>query len=148
MVRFRDFRADDLAMLELQHQQSLEMMGVADWGEMGAAAAARGPAWTGTLGERVIGCAGFAMLWPGRASAWCFLASRLPRAIWPALHRGVAARLAQVPALGVHRVECEVAHGFLAGHRWVRLLGFEHEGLMRAYGPDRRDFHRYAKVFT
>lgn len=148
MLSFREFRPDDLAALEIQHQQSLEMMGVADWGAMGVAAAERGPAWTGTIGGRPVGCAGFALMWPGRAAAWCLLACGIPRMAWPAVHRAVKSRMAQLPALGIHRVECEVAHGFLAGHRWVRMLGFDHEGVMRAYGPDGRDFHRYAKVFT
>jgi hypothetical protein len=50
--------------------------------------------------------------------------------------------------LGVHRVEASTAVGWLPGRRWLEMLGFECEGVMRAYGPDRRDFFRFARVLA
>ena len=31
--------------------------------------------------------------------------------------------------------------------RWIRLLGFENEGLMRAFGPDGADFRRFVRLY-
>lgn len=140
------FDPADLAGLVPQHAQALEAVGVADWRAMAACAASQGPAWTGRLGGRVIGCAGVALLWPGRAHAWCWLACDIPITAWPAIHRAVMRRLAQLPALGIRRLEAEAAFDFRAGNRWLRMLGFQDEGLARAFSPCGRDFVRYARI--
>jgi hypothetical protein len=35
---------------------------------------------------------------------------------------------------------------FEPGHRWARMLGFEQEGLMRAFGHDGSDMVMYSRV--
>lgn len=140
------FEPADLMELEPQHQQAMEFAAVGDWRPMIEFAASQGPAWTGRIGGRVIGCAGAALLWRGRAHAWSVLGENLPRAAWPALHKAVTRRLAQLPALGIWRLEAEHCAGFAAGRRWLELLGFEREGRARAFGPGAEDFERYARV--
>jgi RimJ/RimL family protein N-acetyltransferase len=44
------------------------------------------------------------------------------------------------------RIEATVDVGFKQGHRWIKMLGFELEGYMRAYRPDGADMLLYARV--
>ena len=117
-----------------------------DLRDMAVQAAAAGPAWTGRWDGRVIGCAGFALLWPGRAQAWCLLDIEVPRRAWLGIHRAVRERLAQAPSLGVWRIEADAAFGFTEASRWLDMLGFEREGIARRFGPDGSDFIRFARV--
>jgi hypothetical protein len=146
MIEVRAFEPGDLALLELQPQQQMEMGALPDWRSLGAMLHGAGPAWTALLGGRAIGCGGFCVHVGGRAEAWCFMADGIPRAAWVALHRAVLARIPQLAALKVHRVEASTALGWPPGKRWLEMLGFESEGVLRAYGPDRRDFLRFARV--
>jgi hypothetical protein len=146
MIEVRAFEPGDLALLELQPQQQQEMGALPDWRSLGAMLHGAGPAWTALLGGRAIGCGGFCVHVGGRAEAWCFMADGIPRAAWVALHRAVLSRIPQLAALKVHRVEASTALGWPPGKRWLEMLGFENEGVLRAYGPDRRDFLRFARV--
>ena len=146
MLDIRPFQPGDVDALELQHQQLAEFVTIADWRGMIREGARRGPAWTGWLDGRVIGVAGITLHWQGRAQAWCALAPGIPKPVWVGIHRAVATRLAQLRELGVVRLEAETMRGFLAGDRWLRMLGFEYEGTMRCYGPGGEDFGRYARV--
>ena len=140
MVEVRDFDMPDLVALDGPPMHDALRIATRD-------AANSGPAWTVTHGNRVIACAGFALVWNGRAVAWCLLARDIPRTCWVAMHRAVVKRMRELPELGVRRVEADVLFDFEAGERWVRLLGMEFEGVMRAYGPDGRAYSRFAKVF-
>ena len=44
------------------------------------------------------------------------------------------------------RIEATVASGFTPGCRWLEMLDFQFEGVMRKYGPDGSDHMRYARV--
>lgn len=146
MVDITAFDPADAGLIVPQAQQLAEMAVLPDWRAMVCNAARSGPAWTGRLDGRVIGCAGIALSWRGRAHAWCVLADAIPAPAWIGIHRAVKSRLAQMPALDVWRIEAEAASGFHAGRRWLRLLGFEYEGRARGYGPGGEDFDRYARV--
>ncbi|MBR0653294.1 hypothetical protein GXW78_26815 [Roseomonas terrae] len=102
----------------------------------GAAIAAR---WHG----QVIGFGGLAQYWQGRAAAWCFLRSDIPRKAWVPLTRAVRESLA---ASGIVRIEADIRHGIEPAHRWARLLGFEHEGKMPHFWSDGATYHRYARL--
>jgi RimJ/RimL family protein N-acetyltransferase len=148
MIDLRAFEPNDLAALKLQPQQEMEMGALPGWRELGEMCHGAGPAWTGLIDGRPVGCAGFAVHFGGRAECWCFLSDDIPRRAWVSLHRAVASRVRQLQVLGVHRVEASTAVGWLPGRRWLEMLGFECEGVMRAYGPDRRDFFRFARVLA
>ena len=46
----------------------------------------------------------------------------------------------------LRRIETSVRAGFEEGCRWMGILGFEHEGLMRKFGADGSDHIRYARI--
>lgn len=47
---------------------------------------------------------------------------------------------------GFHRLQTSIPVDFEQRHAWARRLSFKEEGLMRKYGPDRRDFIRYGRT--
>lgn len=147
MIEFRAFRPGDIAEIQLQAAQVAAADAWPQWRAQAAQAGTLGPAWTGALAGRVLGCAGMVEQWPGRAEAWCMIGCDVPRWAWLAIHRTVAWRMdVAAEALGFRRIEATVRAGWAPGERWVRMLGFEYEGLMRAYSPDGADYVRWARV--
>ena len=101
-----------------------------------------GMAFTGMVDGEVIGCAGCIEQWDNRAVAWALISKDAGRHMVSA-HRAVDGFLKQAPW---RRIETTVDSSFSAGHRWMRMLGFSHEGRMIAYGPAGQDFDMYARV--
>lgn len=98
--------------------------------------------WAVLAGDEIIACAGLVEIWPGRAYAWSILSEGCG-AYFRRLHGMVRTVLERTP---YRRIEATVDAGFTAGHRWMRLLGFEAEGTLRAYNPDGTDAVMYARV--
>lgn len=101
-----------------------------------------GPAWTAVVDGLPVACAGFVPVWIGRAYAWALLGADVgPHLL--AVTRAIRCRLA---SSGFRRVEMAVDCEFANGRQWARMLGFECEGLARAYLPNGRDAWIYARV--
>lgn len=45
-----------------------------------------------------------------------------------------------------HRVEVESIHDYSPIHKWLKLLGFKEESLLRAYGRNGEDFKKFSWV--
>lgn len=106
-----------------------------------------GLAWTGMDGDRVVGCAGFFQMWPGRVQAWA-LFGRMNKAHWPQTVRFIRAQMEELRIRGIRRIEATVPANFGAGCRLAFMLDFKVEGCMKAYAPDGTDHFLYAKVFV
>jgi hypothetical protein len=100
-----------------------------------------GSSWTAEWNDHVVALGGLQEIWEGRAMAWAFLACDAPML---RLTRAVSTLLRASP---FRRVECWVDPTFAAGHRWAELLGFELEGLARAYLPDGGDAAIYSLIW-
>lgn len=92
-------------------------------------------------GDRVLAMGGVMKVWDGRGSAWGLLEDDIGTAM-PLIHKVVRRTLDIAP---FQRVEAQVAVGHEAGQRWVRLLGFQHEGRMRAFFRG-QDYDLFARV--
>lgn len=101
-----------------------------------------GLAYTGFDGTRVVGCAGIVTQFAGVGTLWAVLADD-SRRHFVAIHRTVERVLGMVR---LRRLEASSEVDFAQGCRWLELLGFQSEGVMRSYGPDGKDHFRYAKV--
>lgn len=91
---------------------------------------------------RVLLCGGIIPEGPRSGLMWAVLSKRAGRHM-VFLHRGVL-RFIEMQALT--RVEATVEKGFGQGCRWLKVLGFQYEGDMRAYGVDGKDHERWARV--
>jgi len=76
--------------------------------------------------------------------------------LWALVSQDIGRHMVQITKLcrrffdnsGYRRLETVVDYDFIAGHRWVRLMGFELEAKrMRSYYPNGRDCSLYAKIY-
>jgi hypothetical protein len=106
------------------------------------------PGTSGVLGTQmqsvgeVMAIGGIEPIWTGRAMAFIFI-SRNAGPHFRSVHKVVRSFLDNAP---FRRIEASVDVGFAEGARWMKMLGFELEGYMRAYRPDGSDMLLYAKV--
>lgn len=99
------------------------------------------------LEEEPIAMVGAWPLWYGVSRAWAIFTPE-------AKHRPISLfKLAKsqldfvVKREQLHRLEAVVVSGHLAGQRLLRHLDFQREALLKAFGPDRRDYHLFARTF-
>ena len=99
---------------------------------------------TGLDGDKVIACAGIIKLWEGRCMVWSYLADDAGKYM-PAIHKATKRMLDVVE---FSRIEAVVDEGFVEGHRWIKMLGFELETQepMRKYMPNGNGAYLYARV--
>jgi len=131
------FKPEHLAAMRLQPMQ----MGARF--DPGHAPALGEDAWTGIAEGAPVVCAGIMPLWAGRGMAWACLSADAGRHFM-AIHRA-AARVFALPRY--RRVEAYVDPVWAPARRWVELLGFTREGLMRAFLPEGGDMLLYARIY-
>lgn len=135
------FHVEHLARLRLQpHQAALgPVVAEPDYGKRLAEA---GPCYSAVQGDDVLATAGFFPQWEGRCIVWALLSADCGRHLL-AIHRAVERAFTLHP---FRRYETCVVGDFDPAHRWATMLGFQREGLMRAYLPDGTDAWLYARV--
>lgn len=134
------FEPEHLRTLVLQEAQA--WMGPMLKADYGLELKRGGPAFTALDGDQVIACAGVLRMWENRDQAWALLSADSGRR-FVGIYRGIRRFL---DMHDTRRVEATVDSEFAAGHRLMYLLGFQHEGRMRAYLMDGRDCDLYARV--
>lgn len=132
------FRPEHVAMMRLQRRQlrllsyelepHIETLNLA------------GPAVTAIADGDVIGCAGIVEQGFGIGTLWGFIGED-SGPYFLRLHR-IGQRLMRLNPL--RRIESSTEVDFAQGCRWLELLGFQSEGILRQYGPDGSDHRRYS----
>ncbi len=101
-------------------------------------------------GPDVLGLMGVRVLHPGVGEAWTMTSGHLrvdaPSRSWVWFRRAAIYGLGLVFEAGLHRVQAHVRADFEGGHRLARSLAFIPEGPAVAWGPDRADHTRYARI--
>lgn len=101
-----------------------------------------GLAWVGETEQGILIIAGIAPQWENRATVWS-LVSPMAGKHFRKIHREVKRHLDEAP---FRRLEATVDVGFGPGHRWMKMLGFEMEGYLRAFRPDGADQIMYSRI--
>jgi RimJ/RimL family protein N-acetyltransferase len=99
-------------------------------------------AFSGFVRGTVVACAGLIQQWPGRALTWALMSAEAR----PFMTQITRAIVRQMDRSGIRRIESAVDVSYPVSQRWHTIMGFEREGLMRAYTPDGRDCFLYARV--
>lgn len=154
MLTVRKFKIEDLDDLELlpEQQQLLERRHTSrDWVQIEQGEHAYTGFWVVSgCPPLMLGVAGMIETWPGRQIVWAVLSRHVGRLQLLAIHREVVRVLAAVQSGGTkaryRRIEANVLAGFRPGAKWVRMLGFQFEGLMRRFDQDGNDHALYARV--
>jgi RimJ/RimL family protein N-acetyltransferase len=109
------------------------------------AEANEGPfAWSAEVDHNVIACGGIGDLWEGVGEAWLLLGKEAVKHRI-ALCRVILEKLGGA-LLRYHRIQAHARTDFSLTHMFLRKLGFQVEGLMKAYYPDRMDAILYSIV--
>ena len=90
----------------------------------------------------IMACAGVHTFWEGYGLCWAFVSAKV-KPHMSALVWVMKDFLERVP---FHRLEAAVDVDFRNGHRLMRALGFQREGVMRKYTVDKRDHVLYSIV--
>lgn len=126
----------------LEHQKA-EVLGVSYvTPEYTQRLVAAGPAYSALHDGRILACCGLADSGFGMGVLWAFIAANT-RTHFISLDR--AARRF-IESSGFRRIEASTPEHFKPGCRWLSLLGFENEGLMRQFTPDGMNHWRYARL--
>lgn len=105
-----------------------------------------GLSWSAYRDERLIGCGGIAPETAWRGIGWALVAPGVDRRAWSVITRRARDVLAAAHVAGMHRIACYVDIRFGHGMIWARKLGFEPDGIARAWQPDRTDAVIYSRV--
>jgi hypothetical protein len=92
--------------------------------------------------QRVLACWGLLPLWRGLSEAWLLVSDDIGKS-------SLILTRALNDVLDVateNRIQTSVLENFDKGHKFAQLLGFEPEGLMRAYDVLGRNHVRYARI--
>jgi len=94
----------------------------------------------------VYGVLGLREIWPGVADAWAVLGEQVQE--HPiGFHRLVLSVIAHYEReLNLHRIQISVREEYKAGRKWAQKLGFEEEGLMKAYTSDKINYYRFGRT--
>lgn len=137
----RPWKKGDTAKIEIQDAQAY-MSTIADLTLDFSELSEKGLAWTGEVNDRVVAVAGLLPQWENRAIAWAVI-SKHAGPHFRSIHNAVHRFLIHAP---FRRIEATVDVGFDDGVRWMKMLGFEIEGYMKAYRPDGADMLLFARV--
>ena len=112
----------------------------------GKVLATYGRAWTGLRKGRVIGSAGIIPLQPGVYDLWMYLGSDTFDKKKLAMKIFKYYLFKSIKELKIHRLQAVVKEDYCQGIRFAEFFGFENEGVMKCYGPNKENFIRYAKT--
>lgn len=129
----RKFEARELALVDDMEQRTKEYLD-------------RGMAYTGIIGDQILGCAGIFMLWRGVAEVWSVTTPLVEK--YPlAFHRAISRGLKVVErSMGLWRIQVAIHGDHQVSLKWIQRLGFRLEGPMPGYGPDGATYERFAIV--
>jgi hypothetical protein len=141
MIRIARMRAEHVAGFRLQPKQSSLAGNLSDPAYVQSLVES-GNAYTALVDGRAVAFGGCLEMWQDRAYAWMIIGEDAGPHFFTIV-RAVAGFLKGAPW---RRIEAAVASDFRAGHRLIKMLGFEFEGRMRSYSPDGADHDLYARV--
>ena len=100
------------------------------------------------LDDNVPICSGgIVPTWLGNAQGWVISSKRIFRNKVKA-SRLIRKRTDLLCANNkIWRLQTAVKADFKIGVRFAEFLGFKNEGLMKAYGPDKTDYYRMARIY-
>jgi len=108
---------------------------------------APGLAFTGLIDGYVIASAGIKPLWPRVGEAWIVASDNMPKKKLSVIKLIKENFDRMIQDNNFVRVQASVRSDWLEAKRFAEFLGFEHEGIMRKYGPDGQDYFRMARIF-
>ncbi len=141
----KPYEKSDLINMELREYEEHEFSFMGGGVDLFATVYEQGPGFTLLYEGQTIAMAGVMVLWKGVGEAW-FRGSPLIYEHKKKVMEASVEGMKMIKDSGFWRIQCVVLKDWEAATVYVGRLGFKFEGEMRMYGPDKRDFLRYAIV--
>lgn len=106
-----------------------------------------GPAYTLIIDGEVVGSSGVVLMGWKRGEAWSLLSSlfyKYPKESYGAIKKNLEVI---VKDKGLRRVQSLIKLDLESGPSWMKHLGFEYEGTLKAFGPSGEDLMIFARVY-
>lgn len=94
----------------------------------------------------VLFAGGMIPIWGGVAEGWLVVDKDFKKSFNKAPKLMIKSIREYFRSLPYTRIQTVVRSDFPEGHRFIKILGFKHEGIMRKYGMDGYDYHRYSII--
>lgn len=144
--RLITFDIGHIALMDLSGNHVDEMFSMPNGIENLETAAADGDAFTLMYDGRVMCVGGVHNIWPGCGQVW------LIPSVYALQHPMVFARQVRrildvmIETHQLHRVQALINTKLAPGERWIEMLGFTKEGVLRKYSPQGNDYFMYGRV--
>ena len=136
-MKIIDFEPEHVLQIKPQPHQAFMQLTL-EYGQY----LATGNCSTGIHDGKIVAIGGILTVYPGRGFLHMIVADGMPHQ-WIKLYRA-AKRL--INAVGDEYVRLETMSNFEEANRWLELLGFEFEGVLRRVMPDGTDARSYSIV--
>ena len=152
-VKIIEFEPHHLLLLELQEEQKhfFDSFNVArqiiDYGQILKENAVDTDddtrcAWTGVVGDEIIGCGGIIRIQDNIGEAWTLLSNNFKKYA----HRVAPVIRKQAAIAKVVRVYALIDEGFERAERFIKWTGFQYEGTLRKSGPYGQNQKIYSRI--
>lgn len=139
----KPFKPEHLDEIECRWQDDWNLKSVATKEYM-AGYGFCGPSMTLFADEKILVCAGIVLLWDGVGSAWTLTSiyvDQYPVFFCKQIRLWMFRTMKDCK---LWRIEANVHVDNEISLKWIERLGFEREGLMKMYGPNKGDYYRFA----
>lgn len=145
VIQYEPFHAY-LILEKNVREEDLQLTQFPDWEKWVINCKTAGPAYTLIIDHHIVACGGVFLLEWHKAEAWVLLSTFFYRYVKTAF-REIKGYLKEIiKAYDLRRVQALVRPNFDSGKRLMYHLGFQEEGILRAYGPSGEDYSMFSRI--
>lgn len=148
MLRLVEFKKEHIMQIMEKNQREVEASDLAkyDWKKVYSQWDSDGPAWTLFEEEEIVACGGFVLEGWKTGTGWLFLSSLFYKRVL-SCYRIIKAKIKEVEEqFNLQRLQVYVVTGRPKALDLAERLGFEAEGVLRHFGPEKEDMFILGKV--
>ena len=105
---------------------------------------------TAIFKDEIVAVGGIVIHWPGMAEVWMIITNHCNKnGLYGIVTLGAIREKMEelIKDNNIIRAQATVRIDFPVAKKMIEFLGFQQEGLLRQYCPDRCDAYRYAKIY-
>jgi hypothetical protein len=145
-MRLINYKAEHLDELLAGDMDNLARKSFGVAGDFAQSLDVPGMAFTAVENGHLIASSGVQPLWNGVGEGWFVASSKMPQKKLTIIRMIKDNFDGIINDNSLFRVQAGVRSDWPTAKRFAEFLGFEHEGIMRKYGPDGQDYYRMARI--
>lgn len=143
----------EIIPFEVEHALNLDVRGFdksmqnnkrfLEWAEMNCSG---GPAFSGIMNDKIIGCGGVRIIWDGVGEAWALFSEDINRYTKEAYYYINKFLNIIIKDQNLHRVQAHIRTDVPVFARYIENLGFKREAVLEKFDTDKQDYYLYALI--